>query len=432
MKHLMIAAFLAPLIMMSGCGKKEPEKKPEQPVKHVRLQKLETGNSDFGKSFAATVAAKDTANVSFRVSGLLQSLPVNAGQFVEKDAVIAKLDPRDFQSAVNNVQGQLKEAQAHLQAMKKGAREEDIMRLKSGVAAAKAHFTEAKQKYDRNSDLYEKSVIAAQEFEEYKAALEVARSNLDAAEKELEIGQKGARAEDILAQESKIKSLQSNLKKSEDALKDTVLRAPFAGVIAQTYPNEHEDVTAGTAIARLQDISSVEIQVYVSENTISWISKQGNTIEDVRKSLDVATVSFPSIKDKSFPVEIIKYETDADPTTQTYEVTFLLEQGQDRSILPGMNGTLEIKAKADKLLSEDSFIVPAEAIFGDEKGNKMVWVVDPTTQEVNTRSVTVNQIVGQKVVISKGLKGGETIATTAANTLRKGMKVKELQDLKNL
>jgi len=423
---------MLPLLVLSGCGKKEATKPKEPEIKFVRIQKLEGVTDILARDFPATVDAKDTANISFRVSGLLHELPVEPGQTVKKGDIIAKLDPRDFQSTVTNLQGKVKGLESKLVAMKKGAREEDIQRLKANVAAAKANKLEAQQKYDRNSVLYEKSVIAAQEFEEFKASLEVAKSSLEVANKELEIGLKGAREEDIFTMESRIKALKSNLKIAKDALIDTVLLAPFDGVIAQTYPNAHEEISAGVAVAKLQNVSALEINIFVAENVMNWMSKHGANVNEIRRHIGESSVSFPTIKDKSFPVSLFNYETDADAATQTYEVTFILDGKNSKGILPGMNGTLKIEVKPDAVDIDASFLIPATAIFVNREGKTCVWIIDEKTSVVSERIVKSGGIVNANHLISTGVKAGETIAVTAANTLRSGMKAKELKSLRDL
>ena len=79
-------------------------------------------------------------DLSFQVSGPLVSLPVDVGSKVKKGDVIAAIDPRDFQAALDTNQGNLERAKANLLAMERGARPEEIEQLKAAVAQAEASY----------------------------------------------------------------------------------------------------------------------------------------------------------------------------------------------------------------------------------------------------------------------------------------------------
>ena len=92
-------------------------------------------------------------DLSFRVSGPLISLPVDVGSTVKKGDVIAAIDPRDFQAALDSAQGNLSRAQANLLAMERGARPEEIEQLKAAVAEAEATYRQAIAEHERNAKL---------------------------------------------------------------------------------------------------------------------------------------------------------------------------------------------------------------------------------------------------------------------------------------
>jgi len=130
---------------LSGCGKTPPE-----PEARPALVKLATVGESAGREFQypGRVVATSRSELAFRVSGQLVELPVHDGQRVEKGALLAQLDPRDFQN-------QLKERQA----------DADL----------------ADKQYQRGKTLAQRGVIAESQFDELRARRDQAQATLNLA-----------------------------------------------------------------------------------------------------------------------------------------------------------------------------------------------------------------------------------------------------------
>ena len=133
MTFLACAIALGPMCL--GCGKAASEPDAIRPVPAVKVGDLRAIE---GRDFPGRAKARHEVDLSFRVSGPLISLPVDVGSQAKKDEVIAMIDPRDFQVALNSAQGNLSMAQANLLAMERGARPEEIEQLKAALTQAEA------------------------------------------------------------------------------------------------------------------------------------------------------------------------------------------------------------------------------------------------------------------------------------------------------
>ncbi|MDJ0839519.1 MAG: efflux RND transporter periplasmic adaptor subunit [Acidobacteriota bacterium] len=248
--------------------------------------------------------------------------------------------------------------------------------------AAEARFKKARADYDRAESLYTTSSISA-------STLDQARS-----------------AKDIAAAE---------LNKAEANLKDTVLKAPFSGLIGDRLVNNFEEVRPRQNIVNLHNLSELEVVVNVPENIVARL-KRGNVGQVV--------ATFEAASGKSFPVRFKEGSIKADPKTQTYQVTFGLPQPKGLNLLPGMTATLTGKRKEGAEV-KPVMEVPASAVFPDEEKRSYVWVVDEQTLTVSKRRVEVGELnaVDQITIIS-GLDNGERIAVAAVNQLREGMTIR--------
>ena len=155
--------FVVPAIavVLGGC-KAEPPVKPIRPVKTMIIGDVAAVS---GRSFSGRAKATEEVNLSFRVSGPLVSLPVDVGTVVKKGDVVAQIDPRDFSLALDNARANLAQAEANLDAMKIGARPEEILRLKADVQRAEASKKRADNDFARAKQLIVNKVISQEEYD---------------------------------------------------------------------------------------------------------------------------------------------------------------------------------------------------------------------------------------------------------------------------
>jgi RND family efflux transporter MFP subunit len=121
-----------------------------------------------------------------------------------------------------------------------------------------------------------------------------------------------------------------------------------------------------------------------------------------------------------------EYSSEADPKTQTYQITLEMPQPEEINVLPGMTATVVGQPPSGEKL-RDWFVIPAVAVFADEAGKSNVWVVDKANMTVQRRQVTTGELTGTDgIQIVDGLKSGEKIAVTGVAQLREGMQVRDL------
>lgn len=407
------------LLHITGCDKeKAPEKKEVvRPAKTMLVPEPEQGQTF---RFPGKVQAGEEADLAFRVSGTLINLPVKEGRLVEKNALVARLDPRDFETEVARVESQLHEAQAELKAMEAGARHEDLLSLEAQVSAARATFQEANLQAQRKERLFQDRFISKMEYDNAMAQRDVAQAQLDNALQQLEIGKTGARQEEVDAMRSRISGLHAQLKRANDALSDTFLRAPFAGVISRRYVDNHQDVQAKSPIVKLQNAAEfVEIVIHVPEHLV--MKKNSYPYE-----LFATFEALPGLK-LMLETEPVEVANEADPQTKTFEITLRGQAPETANIWPGMTATVSAKVKAENN-GEKAYLLPVQAVFADAQNQKSVWSVDPTAMTVSKRPVTVGRVTGKNIEVTSGLKTGERVVTAGVHYLVEGQKIRLIRN----
>ncbi|WP_092212987.1 efflux RND transporter periplasmic adaptor subunit [Desulfoluna spongiiphila] len=279
--------------------------------------------------------------------------------------------------------------------------------FKTALATAKANELEAMHQYNRYKDLYIKKQVSKADFDRAKREYDVAKSDVTNA---------------------------------ENALKDTYLRAPFAGVIARRYVENFQEVRAKDPIVSLQDVSELEIVVDVPETLMARVRNKS-------KGAVVAEVEFSAMAGVKHDLTLKEFSTEADDQTQTYRVVLALPAPKGANILPGMTAKVtgksqaeaEAAAETEDKASEDTveglkgikvkkgFLVPVNSVFADETGREFVWVVDSGNMTVEMREVKVGSVSGSSIIVLEGLEAGEAIVSAGVSYLQSGMKIRELR-----
>jgi multidrug efflux pump subunit AcrA (membrane-fusion protein) len=413
MKPFVALVCLLAAMMLAGCGKTAVEPEPVRPVRAIKVGDLKALQ---GRDFPGRASAKDEVDLSFRVSGPLISLPVDVGVKVKKGDVIASLDPRDFQAALDSAQGKLSVAQAELSAMQRGARPEEVQQLKASVAAAEAASRQASAEHERNAKLLSSRVITQSDFDISLAHRDRTAAQLAKAKEDLNIGLKGARPEDLEAKRSEIRALEAAVENAKNQLDYAVLRAPFDGNVAARYVENFQTVQAKQSVIRLLDVSKIEVTIQLPENIISLVPR-------VKK----AVCRFDAFPGREFAGQVTKIGSEASQTTRTYPVTVELEPPQDVQILPGMAAVVRGMPETDRTPAGEALVVPPGAVFNRDAGQQSyVWVIDGN--KVTRKAVKTGRLTPVGLAVTEGLKPGDWVVSAGVNSLRENQQVKILQE----
>lgn len=419
-----VALLIASPLSATDAGKIAASKSTVDQPKPVKSIVLTSPASKLIRKFPGHLKALHEVMLSFRVSGPLVELPATKGQEVRKGDLLAKLDPRDYESSLASIAAQVEKAKEDLRAMEQ-ARPEEISRLQSAVNAAKATHENNRVNLERAKNLFEQKVIPKVDLDQASATFDVSKSSLEEAEEALKIGQRGAREEDVAAAKANIQSLEAQMKAAKDSLSDVELRAPFDGIVSDRYVENHQMVTEKQDILSMQDLNTFEVIVNIPEQLVLLLPR--GKIEGKAK----ASAWFDSIPGKSFPLSFKEFSTRADIQAQTFAATFIMSAERDKyHFLPGMTVTVELEVNRDDIKEAGAFVLPIEAIVAGNDQKSYVWhLVDggkPGVYKAEKTEVKVDQLIDSGVLVTEGVKTGERYATTGATFLQEGMLVTDL------
>ena len=361
--HLFLLILFS-LLMFTGC--EEPV--VESSIRPVIATQVGSPEEFFERKFTGQAKPSQEVNLAFRVQGPLVALPIAVGDKVKKGDAIAKIDPRDYEVNLRNVQGSLQRG--------------------------KAELTRAEADLRRLTNIYKEDPGATSE-----AAIDRAREVRDSAQ-------------------ANIASLIAAVDAAKDALGYTQLTAPFDATVVATYVENFENVRAKQPIARLVDTTKVEMIIDVPESVIAY--------ESYVEKIDVVFDSYPDV---SLSAQIIEIGREATETTRTYPVTLAMEQPEDVQILPGMAGVARATERPREG-EVTRIILPSTAVASDQTGERFVWILRPEADDVaitHRNEVEVGKLTPLGVEVLSGVKPGDLVAVAGVNVLREGQKVRVSQ-----
>lgn len=348
-------------------------------VETVRLTQS-GGSSASVLDASGYVVARRQATVSSKIAGKVLEVLVEEGDTVQRDEIVAYLDNSSQTAQLNLAEARLSSAQAALN-------------------ETRAQLTQAEQDLTRSTELLERQLSSQADFDAATANAGTLRARLAAGRENVTVARRSVEV-------------------AQDQLNNTVIRAPFAGVVVtkNAQPGEMiSPISAGggftrTGICTIVDMDSLEIEVDVNEAYIQRV-RPGQPV----------TATLDAYQDWKIPAKVIAIVPTADRQKATVRVRIgFLER--DERILRDMG--VKVAFLGEESESTDvqaaAVYVSQDAVRTDSAGN-FVWIVRDGA--VQRRPVSVGQASRRGVQIMSGLGAGDTIVVAADEELVAGQAV---------
>ncbi|MHC5074665.1 MAG: efflux RND transporter periplasmic adaptor subunit [Planctomycetota bacterium] len=281
-----VLGLLILMVLMSSCKDDRQDTEQIRPIKTITVQQTAIGKT---RNFAGIVNSTEYSQLSFEVGGMVQSVPVDIGSFVEKGQELAVLDSEPYKLKVDAAKAELDKA--------------------------KAKVVNTKAEYDRQQRVYEQGAGTQSRLDQAKYDYDAAQSSL---------------AYNV-----------SQLKLAERDLTKTSLKAPYEGYIAARYVEPHEEIQVGQRIFEINAKGAMEVILAISETnitkihlgaaaTVTFPTLPGNSIKG-----SITEIGSAAIKANSFPVKIALIDPPATINPgSTAEVSLIMhEKDQSTGIL---------------------------------------------------------------------------------------------------
>jgi HlyD family secretion protein len=356
-------------------------------------------------------------NLNPKTAGRLAKLYVEQGDRVQQGQIIARMDSQELEARRDQALAELARTQANLALLKAGNRPEAIGQAQASVSQSQAEIAAAQTRLDlassrvqRNQSLANEGAISRDRLDEVLNEERSARANLEqvkarytSSQQQLKQQKSGSRSQEIEQASAQVASAQASLRQIDTQMKDTVIRAPFSGIITQKNATEGDFVaptsfasstSSATSIATLAN--DLEVLAKVPEVDIGQI-KQGQTVE-------LRADAFPDQIFKGV-VRLVSPEAKEDATQLgviTFEVRVKLLTGKDK-LRSGMTTDLAFLGKQ----INNSLMVPTVAIV-TVKGQTGVLLPD-SNNKPKFQPVSIGSNIGNETEIINGIKSGDPV-----------------------
>jgi RND family efflux transporter MFP subunit len=328
------------------------------------------------------VVARRQATVASKITARMVELDIEEGDHVKAGQIIAKLDDTNIRAALNQSSAQLDFAKASL-------------------AETQVNLANAQRDYERQKSLLQGHFVS-------QSAVDNSQTTFD-----------GLRAQ-LATQRSNVDVVAEGMKVAQRNLDDTIVRAPFAGIVTvkAAQPGEMvSPISAGggftrTGIGTIVDMDSLEFQVDVNENFINKVRAD----QKVSAKLN----AYP---DWQIPGHVIAVIPTADRSKGTVTVRIALDQ-KDSRVLPEMG--VRVSFLAERTEGADSkpavgVSVPIKAVQASGETG-VVFILRGDI--VERRAVRLGASSGDNATVLSGLSAGDRVAIGDFAQLKDGAKVR--------
>jgi multidrug efflux system membrane fusion protein len=312
-----------------------------------------------------TVTPLATVTVRTQISGVMQRIFFTEGQLVKQGDTLAQIDPRPYEAALQQMQGNLKRDQALL--------------------------ADAKLDLKRYEGLVKEDSIAEQQLDTQRALVDQYTGTIE-------------------SDEGQLKTAQVNLTY-------TKIVAPATGIVGLRQVDQGNYVTPGDAngIVLLNQLQPISVIFAIPEDNVSAIAKR------LSAGATLTVEAFDRTNStKLADGKLLTLDNSIDITTGTVKLRAQFDNA-DRALFP--NQFVNVQLLVDTL--HDQVIVPNSAIRrGAPNGvtTDFVYIVN-ADRTVSVHPVTLGVVDGERVAVTKGLSAGDVVVTEGADRLRDGAQV---------
>lgn len=323
------------------------------------------------------VSAQRKAAVSTKATGRLEFLGVQEGSVVKAGEILARIENRDVTATLDQAQAALRAARANTE---------------QGMA----ELRDAESNLKRSEDLANKNFISSASLDTAKARFDKARAA-------------------VASLNGAIGVAEANVRATSVAVEQTLIRAPFDGVVLTKNANVGDIITPFSsavdskgAVVNMADMSTLEVEADVSETSLSKIT--------VAQPVEIQLDAFPDLRLLGKVSRIV-------PTVDRSKATVLVKVEfveKDKRVLPDMSAKVSFLSRELKPEERKPVIAVQPVAVVKRDGKDVLFVID--NNAVKLVAVAVGSKIGDLVQVS-GVKPGDKVVLTPSEKMVDGTAV---------
>jgi multidrug efflux pump subunit AcrA (membrane-fusion protein) len=414
--------------LIAGCSSSRSETRggnanrnaeDQAPVVTITTTKAESRDMPAYIQATGTLVADETSSVAPKVAGKVVNVGVNVGQFISQGALIAKIDDRNAkldlaqaQAGVKQAQAAVRQAEARIGLGPNGtfnaSAVPEVRAANANYEQSLAELKQAEANEKRYRELVETGDVSLVTYEQFRTSRDTARAKANNFKEQLDAAANNARQNNqaIKSAEANVEAAQAQVRTAEQAVADTVVRAPFAGYVSERQVAVGEFVSTASVLATLLRTNPIKIQIQVAEADVPAVTLGRGVSVEVQ-----------AYRDRRFGGTVTSVNPAVDIASRSAVVEASIENG-DNALRAGMFGSARITREGGTI----GVFVPKSAVYNDQATQSFrAFVIVDGVAKLRVLQLGIEE--GDSYQIVSGLQGDEIVATSNLNELYEGAKV---------
>ncbi|MGK7928844.1 MAG: HlyD family secretion protein, partial [Spirulina sp.] len=335
------------------------------PVRTLAVQPVSRYTTQ--RTYSGEVVARRSSDLGFERGGTLIAVLVDEGDRVRAGQPLARLDTRSLDAQRLQAIAQRGSAEAQLQELETGARQEDINAARANAAEIEQQLALARRKQSRRQYLYDEGAISREALDQEEYNANALQNRLKQAQSNLDELLAGTRKERVSAQAARVQQIDANIRGIDVELSKSILRAPFSGKVSQRLLDEGTVVGGGIPVLTLVEQGQLEARIGIPS--------------DRSDSLAIGTRQQIAIGDRPYQGTVTALLPELDSTSRTVTAVIRLENAEDLRV--GETARLNLS----ETQNTEGFLLTSTALIPGERGLWSVYVLGEAGEKPNTYQV---------------------------------------------
>jgi RND family efflux transporter MFP subunit len=420
--------------LVAGRSNKPAQAAP--PPLTVEVVQVEQEDVPIYSEWIGTTDGMVNADIKAQVTGYLLRQNYKEGSFVKKGELLFEIDPRPFQAALEQANGQVAQYQGQIeQAVSQVAQAEaqaaqansELLQAQAQLSHAQANQVKTQLDVNKYAPLAEQKAVTQQDYDNAaqtnaaaKAQVEAAQAGVEAARAQLRVAnaQIGTAKAAIATAKGQVENARAAVKTAALNLSFTRVISPVDGIAGMAQTQVGNLISASSPLTTVSTLNPIKVYFRLSEQEYLHLNK--HDLIEARQGASVAQLELELVlaDGSTYPHKGSFFFADrqVDPTTGAIRLAGLfLNPGN--VLRPGQYG----RVRAVTSVKEDALLIPQRSV-SELQGTYQVAVID-VDKKVSIRTVKVSERSGSMWIVEDGLKPGEVVVAEGTQKVRPGMTV---------
>ena len=406
---LAVVACAAVIAVVLNVLKPEADRRiPAETGRLVEVQSVYPRSVTLNVDSYGTVQPRRTLKLVAEVRGQIVGLfpAFEEGGYIGKGAVLAEIDPRDYQLEIESRKAQMRQTDAELSRL-----DQELKNLEATIRIARNNVTLSRGDLERQRHLVEREVVAQSTVDKIEQQYLNNLERLQNLENQKALIE--PRREQLRAQRQMMGVM---LRQAALNLERTRIRAPFDGWVVEKAVEVGQHVNAGQVIGGIYQSGALEIVARIPVRDLKWLPLPVSE----QNPLTAEVVFDAAGETHSWAARVVRQKARMDDATRTLPLIVEVDEiaGQKRQahmrLRPGMFVTVSIEGHT----VDNVFVLPRHLVYADD----VVYTL--SDDRLHIQPVRILRAYQDTVLIDEGLAAGDLVVRTPLSSATEGMKLR--------